>query len=57
MALYATGQITESEMINWLYGQGIESPELFLKERERLLAAISDVIKRHQDGNEVEGAY
>jgi hypothetical protein len=50
MAQYATKEITEAEMISWLYGQGTENPELFLKEREPLFSAIRAVIKRHQDG-------
>jgi hypothetical protein len=52
MALYATEQISEPEMIKWLYSQEIENPEQFLKERERLLSAIRDVIKKYQDGGD-----
>jgi hypothetical protein len=50
LAQFATKQITEAEMISWLYGQGIENPEQFLLERERLLAAIGTVIERYQKG-------
>ena len=49
LALYATEQISESEMITWLYSEGIDNPELFLKEREPLLSAIGAVVKRHQN--------
>jgi hypothetical protein len=48
MAQYATEEITEAEMINYLYSQGTENPEQFLREREPLLSAIRGVIDRYQ---------
>lgn len=48
MAQYATEQISEAEMINYLYSQGTENPEQFLREREPLLSAIRGVIERYQ---------
>ena len=50
MAQYATNQISEAEIINWLYSQGTENPEQFLREREPLFSAIRAVIERHQKG-------
>ena len=50
MAQFATEEISEAEMITWLYGEGIENPEHFLKERERLLFAIRSVIEQYRTG-------
>ena len=49
MAQYATQQISEAELINYLYDQGTENPQQFIKEREPLFAAIRSVIERYQD--------
>ncbi len=50
LAQYATEEISEADMITWLYGEGTENPEQFLREREPLLSAIRAVIKRYQNG-------
>jgi hypothetical protein len=49
MAQYATHQISESELISYLYSQGTENPEQFIREREPLFAAIRSVIEQHQN--------
>jgi len=48
MALFATGKITEADLINYLYSEGTENPEQFIKDREPLFAAIRSVIERYQ---------
>ncbi len=50
LAQYATSQITKAEMLNYLYSQGMENPEQFLSERERLLSAIKSVVDHYQKG-------
>ena len=49
MAQYATSQISEAELITYLYSQGTENPEQFIQEREPLFAAIRSVIEHHQN--------
>jgi hypothetical protein len=49
MAEYATHRISESELISYLYSQGTENPEQFIREREPLFAAIRSVIEQHRD--------
>ncbi len=51
LAQFATKQISEGDMITWLYNEGIENPEHFLKERERLLSAIASIIEHYQKGD------
>jgi hypothetical protein len=48
LAQLATRQITESEMISWLYDHGTENPEQFLRERAHLLSAIGAVVEHYQ---------
>ena len=49
MAQYATHQISEADLIKYLYEQGTEDPYQFIKEREPLFEAIRSVIERYQD--------
>jgi len=52
MAQFATGQITEADLINYLYNEGTENPEQFIKDREPLFAAIRSVVERYQPGTD-----
>ena len=52
MALYATEQITHADLINYLYNQGTENPEQFIKDREPLFSAIRSVIDRHKNNSD-----
>ena len=50
LAQYATREITEAEMITWLYSEGTENPEQFLREREGLILAIGAIIEQYRTG-------
>ena len=49
MAQYATHEISEADLINYLYSQNIEDPQHFIREREPLFESIRSVIERYQD--------
>jgi hypothetical protein len=49
MAQFATNQISEADIIVYLYSQGITNPEQFIKEREPLFSAIRSVIEHYRD--------
>lgn len=48
MAQYATSQISRADLITYLYSQGTENPEQFIKEREPLFSAIRSVIDHYR---------
>jgi hypothetical protein len=49
LAQYATDEIEREDVINWLYDNGAENPEQFLKEREHLISVIRAVIERYKN--------
>jgi hypothetical protein len=49
MAQFATEEISEADLIIYLYREGIANPEQFIKDREPLFAAIKSVIDRYRD--------
>ena len=56
LAQLATQEITKEEMISWLYSEGAENPEQFLKERENLISVIRAVIEQYRTDKAPEGS-
>jgi hypothetical protein len=48
MAQFATKQISEADLINYLYSTGTENPSQFIKDREPLFEAIRSVIEHYR---------